>query len=104
MLQCEGHDVLPLSSDPARRRWDDAEILELAAAEGRIVVTCDADDFPRIHSEWLEERRSHAGCLVLVRIDHSEFGLILRALRLAFERWPAAADWRDQLRFVGRGA
>lgn len=97
-----GHDVLPLDQHPDLRQLDDDEVLALATSEGRIVVTCNVEDFPRISGEWAEDGKSHAGCLVLVHIDHGEFGLILRVLSEVFAQRGDPSAWRDTLVFAGR--
>jgi hypothetical protein len=37
-------------------------------------------DFARITTEWAAANRSHGGALLIVGIDHREFGLILRVI------------------------
>lgn len=40
------------------------------AAGGRIMITFNVKDFPRVCVEWMGAGRHHAGCLILVGIDH----------------------------------
>ena len=83
--------------------WRDEDLLALAAREDRILVTFDVNDFPRIVRGWGEAQRRHAGCLIVVGIDHSEFGAIVRALEQVFAFRPDPKDWRDYTAFVARG-
>lgn len=74
----------------------------MAAADDRILVTFNAGDFARLANSWAEAGRSHEGCLILVGIDHSEFGVILRRLQQVLERRPHQGDWRNLTMFLGR--
>lgn len=94
-LRERGHDVRAANEEPQLDPWEDQELLELAAAEERIMITFNVKDFPRISVEWAAAGKHHAGCLILVGIDHGEFGLILRLLDAAFAARPDPADWRD---------
>lgn len=96
------HDVLAVDGARELDGSSDEELLRLAAAQQRILVTFDAADFPRICREWLERGRSHHGCAVIVGVRHNEFGAILRALDAAFAQRPRAREWADHLAFVSR--
>jgi hypothetical protein len=78
----------------------DEKLLGLAAEEERVLVTFDVHDFPVIVRQWAEAGRTHAGCAIVVGIDHGEFGVILRELAVRPER----ADWTDLTLFVARGS
>lgn len=82
--------------------YGDEELLALAAAEDRLLITFNARDFARISREWAEAGRSHAGCAILVAIDHSEFGLILRRLRTVLSERADPQSWRDYTCFISR--
>ncbi len=101
-LSAEGHDVLAVDQERDLEGWSDQELLALATAEGRILVTFDVGDFTRIAQSWAGERRSHAGVVLLVRLGHSEFGAILDAIRRGLDLRPSHEAWRDQVVFVGR--
>lgn len=101
-LRERGHDVLAVAEERGLDGCPDNELLELASAQGRILVTFDAADFPRICREWLETKRSHHGCAVIVGIRHHEFGAIMRALDAAFAVRSGPDEWRDHLAFVSR--
>jgi hypothetical protein len=101
-LRAEGHAVRAVDEERTLDGCEDEEILALAAAERRILVTLDAADFPRIAREWLEMGKSHHGCAVVVGLGHHEFGAIMRALEAAFQLRANSEDWHDYLAFVSR--
>jgi predicted nuclease of predicted toxin-antitoxin system len=97
-----GHDVLAVNEDRALDGCADADLLELAAVQDRVLVTFDAADFPRLCRARAEAGMSHAGCVVLVGIRHHEYGAILRALEVTFAQRPDPDRWRDCLVFASR--
>lgn len=101
-LRRAGHDVRAADEERALDGWSDDELLALAAEEGRIMVTFNVRDFPRIVQRWAEASTHHAGCAILVGIDHSEFGAILRVLEAAFDARPTQEDWQDYICFLSR--
>ena len=80
----------------------DHDLLALAAGDERVMVTFDVADFPTLVRRWAEEGRAHAGCAIVVGIDHSEFGTIIRTVAAAISRRPEQADWRDYTCFISR--
>jgi predicted nuclease of predicted toxin-antitoxin system len=94
-LQEAGHDVLALDQEPALEGLDDDEVLALATSEGRILVTHNVADFPRILRDWATAQRSHTGVILVYGIDHSEFAVIIRGLERWLDRRPEASDWID---------
>lgn len=95
-LRDRGHDVLALAEHAEYEGLDDPDVLALAAAERRVLVTRNSRDLAPILREWAEARRSHAGCVLIWTLQHHEFAAIVRAVdRLANER-PAQAGWRDR--------
>jgi predicted nuclease of predicted toxin-antitoxin system len=101
-LRERGHDVLAVDEQRELDGASDEELMELAGAEQRILVTFDVADFPRICREWLEGGRPHHGCAVVVGIRHGEFGAIVHALQSAFEQRPDPGEWSDYQAFVCR--
>jgi len=59
------------------------------------MVTFNVRDFARIIGERLAGGGHHAGCLLIVGIDHGELGLTLRVIDAALEGRPDSAAWRD---------
>ncbi len=84
-----------LDQEPGLEGLDDEEVLALAAAEQRILVTQDVHDFPAILREWAAAQRSHAGAILVFGIDHSELELIIRGTRRWLELYPDPASWVD---------
>ena len=66
------------------------------------MITFNVRDFPRIAREWAEAREQHAGCAIVVGIDHSEYGTILRTLEGILAARPHQGDWLDYTTFVSR--
>lgn len=94
-LRERGHEVRAADEERQLDGWADELLLELATAENRVLVTFNVRDFARIVGEWSAAGRHHAGCLLIVGIDHSEFGLTLRAIERAIQTRPEQEDWRD---------
>ncbi len=103
-LREAGHDVLAVDQVAELEGVDDETLLDLASEQGRILITFDATDFPRIVRDWAHEGRHHPGCIILLGLDHSQFGLILALLQRVFERLPRQEDWPDLPVFLGRAS
>jgi Domain of unknown function (DUF5615) len=98
-----GHDVLALNVDLAQEGIDDEDVLALATATGRILVTHDVEHFPPILREWAAEGRSHAGVILIHGVDHSEFGVVLDGLRMLLNKRDTQAAWIDVCEILTRG-
>lgn len=103
-LRDAGHDVRAADEERQLDGWTDERLLGLAAEEGRVFVTFDVKDFPVIVRRWMEAGRPHAGCAIVVGIDHGEFGTILRVLERELASRPEQGSWRDYTCFVARGS
>jgi hypothetical protein len=101
-LREAGHDVRAADEERELDGLIDEELLSIAATEERIFVTFDVKDFPVIARRWAEGGRTHAGCAIVVGIDHGEFGAILATIALALAARPRQADWRDLTLFLAR--
>lgn len=101
-LRGPGHDVRAADEERQLDGWTDERLLGLAAEETRILLTFDVKDFPVIVRRWMEAGRSHAGCAILVGIDHGEFGAILRVIDRELMARPDRHAWRDYTCFAGR--
>ena len=101
-LREQGHDVRAADEERELDRVTDEELLSIAAAEERIFVTFDVKDFPVIARRWAEARRVHAGCAIVVGIDHGEFGAILDTIASELTARPDEADWTDLTLFLAR--
>jgi Domain of unknown function (DUF5615) len=98
------HDVRAADEEREFDGWEDERLLALATEEGRIMVTFNVKDFARITTEWAAAGNSHAGCLLIVGIDHAEFGLILRVIDHALSTRAEQAAWIDYAAWGVRSA
>jgi hypothetical protein len=103
-LRQAGHDVRAADEERALDGWSDEDLLALATSEGRIMVTFNVHDFPLIVRRWAEAGRHHAGCAILVGINHSEFGAILQILDSTLSAQPRQQDWHNYTCFVSHHA
>ncbi len=60
-LRERGHDVVAVPEVQGLRGATDDVVLELAAAEGRAVVTENVADFAALDATWRTGERAHAG-------------------------------------------
>jgi hypothetical protein len=95
VLRADGHDVLALIDDPELGALADVDVLRLAAADRRILVTFNHRHFVPLLRQWAEAGQTHHGCIVVYGLDHAEFGLILRGIRRLLEARPQQQDWVD---------
>lgn len=102
MLRARGHDVRSLSDERPLEGLPDAEVLDLATRDGRILVTADVGDFVSLFSELAEKKRSHRGCILLARVGHHEFSVIADAVAAALEQHPDERAWVDRVTFARR--
>lgn len=101
-LRKAGHDVRAADEERDLDGMPDDELLALATSEDRAFVTFNVADFPLIARRWAEAGRSHAGCVIVVGVDHSEFGTIIRVIERTLDARPDPSDWRDYTCFVAR--
>jgi hypothetical protein len=101
-LRANGHDVRALDQEPELEGLDDDDVLALASEDGRILVTHNVADFPGILREWAGAGRSHAGLILVYRVEHREFGLILRGIERWLDLRPRQEDWLDFPAVVSR--
>lgn len=80
-LDERGHDVRALDSESELEGLDDPDVLKLAAAENRVLVTANIRDFEPLLREWAGEERSHAG-LILVpsSVRNEAFGVLISGI------------------------
>lgn len=102
-LRKAGHDVRAADEERELDGMSDEDLLALATAEARVLVTFNVADFPGIVRRWAEADRAHAGCAIVVGIDHSELGTIIHVIQRALQARPDPKDWRDYTCFVARG-
>ena len=94
-----GHDVRALDSEIELEGLSDPEVLELAAAEGRVLVTANIRDFEPLLREWAGESRSHAGAiLVPSSVRNEAFGVLISGVGETLadtgqEEWMDRVEW-----------
>jgi predicted nuclease of predicted toxin-antitoxin system len=97
-----GHDVRALDSEPELEGLSDPEVLQLAAAEGRILVTANIRDFEPLLREWAGERRSHAGViLVPSSVRNEAFGALISGVQETIAG-TTQEDWLDRVEWIQR--
>ena len=96
-LRRAGANVLT-SVEAGHQRTPDHEQLEFAATEGRVIYTANRGDFARLHAEWMETGRHHAGIIIRSRQQTGTREQIrgLAALARRFGR----EDWSDRLEYL----
>jgi hypothetical protein len=83
-LRDRGHDVIAVAERTDLRGAEDEAILLAAAAEDRVVVTADTEDFARLGASRLRDRHWHAGIILAppgtFPRSRDGSGLLIRAL------------------------
>lgn len=77
-LRARGTDVITALEEGMIER-DDADHLDYATAQGRVLYTFNVADFYRLHTEYLAQGKSHAG-IILVRQQRYSIGEQMRML------------------------
>jgi predicted nuclease of predicted toxin-antitoxin system len=99
-LRQAGHDVVALDGDFSLKQLPDADVLDLAIEQGRIVVTANIRDFARLARSRMEAGQTHPG-IVLIHVGSLAFGVVLRGLAGLFADRPDVSDWVDCVEFLG---
>ena len=74
VLRAQGYDVIA-SHDVGMAEATDDEQMAYAAAEGRVILSCNAQDFAPIFQQYWVSQRDHSGVIVSEQL---EFGEMLR--------------------------
>ncbi|HWY18185.1 MAG TPA: DUF5615 family PIN-like protein [Solirubrobacteraceae bacterium] len=94
-LRENDHDVLALAEDAAYEGLPDPQVLELAAAEQRILVTRNSRDFAPLARQWAEVQRPHAGLILILTLDHSQFAEIVAGVERQLQQRPSHGQWQE---------
>jgi hypothetical protein len=70
-------------------------VLELAAAEQRILITRNSRDFAPLARQWAEAQRSHAGLMLIWTLDHSRFAKVAAGVERQLAQRPTQEQWQD---------
>ena len=93
------HEVRALDSEIDLEGLSDPEVLELAAAEGRVLVTANVRDFEPLLREWAGKGRLHAGViLVPASVKNEAFGVLISGVQktladITQEEWIDRVEW-----------
>jgi len=98
-LSARGHDVLSVAGHPEWEALPDPEVLALARAERRAVVTNNVRDFRPLHTEAvMPGGPGHFGMIFMsgsYRRTKSDIGRIVAALEAKMAQFPGDEDLAD---------
>lgn len=94
-LRENGHDVLALAENATYEGLPDPQVLELATAEQRILITRNSRDFAPLARQWAEAQRPHAGLILIWTLDHSQFAKIVAGVERQLQQRPSQDQWRE---------
>ncbi|MFL5954183.1 MAG: DUF5615 family PIN-like protein [Gaiellaceae bacterium] len=101
-LRVHGHDVRALDGERELEGLPDDEVLALASADERILITHNIAHSPAILREWAEASRSHPGVILVYGIDPNEFDLVQQGVRHLLELRPSQNAWLDYPAILNR--
>ena len=96
-LRVRGIDVTTVGGE-ARKGLTDAEQLEYAALNGRVLYTFNTSDFYRLHSDYVAQGRDHAG-IIFGPQERYDVGEQLRRL-LVLIRSKSAEEMKNDIEFL----
>ena len=92
-LQARGHDVQAVAAHPEREALPDPEVLALARAERRVLVTNNVRDFRPLHVEAVVPGGpGHYGMIFMsgnYRRTKNDIGRIIAALEVKLTQYPS---------------
>ncbi len=95
-LRSRGHDVTAVAGDPGREALPDPQVLALARAEHRALVTNNLRDFRPLHHEAITPGGAgHFGMIFIpgsYRRTRAGTGKIITALEPILAQYPGEAD------------
>jgi predicted nuclease of predicted toxin-antitoxin system len=95
-LRARGHDAEAVAGHPERKALSDPEVLALARAEHRAVVTNNLRDFRPLHHEAITPGGpGHYGMIFIpgnYRHTRNDTGKIITALELLLAQYPGDGD------------
>jgi len=95
-LRSRGHDVEPVAGNPDREALSDPEVLALARAEHRAIVTNNLRDFRPLHHEAITPGGvGHFGMIFMpggYRRTRADTGRIIAALEAILAQYPGEKD------------
>ena len=102
-LRQVGYDVRAIDEERSLEGLSDESLLELAARDGRVLITCNVRDFVPLVVARVSLSRDHAGVLLVPNsIRHQQFGVLVSSIdRTLAGQTPE--EWRNRLHWVRRG-
>jgi predicted nuclease of predicted toxin-antitoxin system len=95
-LRARGHDVEAIKGNPLHEALSDEDVMELARAEHRAVVTNNVVDFRPLHHDAITPGGpGHFGIVFMAgdyRRTRADVGRIVTALQATLVRYPGEAD------------
>jgi predicted nuclease of predicted toxin-antitoxin system len=95
-LRVRGHDVVAINRHPQHEALSDSEVLDLARAEHRAIVTNNLVDFRVLHHEAITPGGpGHLGMVFMAgnhRRTNAGLGRIVAALEAKLEQFPGESD------------
>jgi len=91
-----------IGRQPAFDGLTDAQVLALAAEDGRLLVTRNGRDFEPLAREWAESGRQHTGLILIWTLRSNQFGAITSAVGDVVERYPRQRQWRGLVVAISR--
>ena len=95
-LRSRGHDVEPVAGNPEREALSDPEVLAIARAEHRAVVTNNLRDFRPLHHEAITPGGAgHFGMIFIpgsYRRTRADTGKIITGLEAILAQYPGEED------------
>lgn len=83
-----GVDVTDWQEDGMEHSSDEEQLTH-ATAQGRVVVTCDVEDFSDLAQKWIAEGKVHAGIVFVPQQIHADVsGSVARSLRRLSDLYP----------------
>jgi hypothetical protein len=104
VLAAEGYDVRAAVDDPILEELPDDDLLAVAIAEQRIMVTADTGHFNQLLGRLAQDAVDHTGViLVPSSIPNNAYGVILESLRFVLSStqpsdWVNRAIWLPRIR------
>jgi hypothetical protein len=101
-LRSEGHDVRSINVDAGTAHMKDHEVVALAIAEQRIVVTADVTHFTVLPIRLASAVTDHFGMILIPKsINTSDFGVILAGVRDVLAG-TTSEDWLNRVEWLKR--
>ncbi len=96
-LRARGIDITT-ALEQGMTEHSDADHLDYATTQGRVLYTCNVADFYRLHTSYLTQGKTHAGIILARQQRYSVGEQMRRLLKLAATR--SAEEMKDNVEFL----